>query len=66
MGKKEDRIAKELEDAEAPGRDKRFVSERRVNKRQAKGWTKVIVDGEPVTKKSGTGQISYLMVPKKA
>ena len=43
--------------------EKRYVAARRVPLREAEGWKKVLVNGEPVTQESGSGQKSFLMVP---
>lgn len=64
MKSKAEKTRDELAVATAPGKrgEKRYVAARRVQKREAEGWTKVLVNGEPVTQ--GTGNyVSYLMVP---
>ncbi len=43
----------------------RFVSGKKVRRREAEGWKKVIINGEPEIEESATGQKTYLMVPPK-
>lgn len=58
-----------LQAATAPAEnrgDKRYIAARKVQKKEAEGWAKVLVNGEPVTQESGSGQKTFLMVPGKA
>ena len=69
MKSKADKTRDALQAATEPGEnrgDKRYIAARKVQKREAEGWTKVLVNGEPVTSGTEGSSISYLMVPGKA
>ncbi len=69
MKAKADKTREAMQAATAPGEnrgDKRYIAARKVLKKEAEGWTKVLVNGEPVTQESGSGQQTFLMVPGKA